>query len=180
MGRLEFATPRAAWGGEATDFTPLLGQDDLLYYLGMACRIGRLTLVEVEHPTGSRFLDILAATDDDRKIAIENQYGVGDHDHLTRGLAYAVAVGASGLVVGLLWWCRNLRFRVAGERAALGLTPRWPGAASYVRQPASVRVRPGDGNCRSQHQQCRGTGYQLGVSCRGARRVESVSGFCRV
>ena len=38
-------------------------------------------------------------TGDDRKIAIENQYGVADRDHLTRGLAYAVAVAARGLVV---------------------------------------------------------------------------------
>ena len=100
MGRLEFTTPRMAWGGEASDFTPLLGQDDLLDYLGSVCGIGPLSLVEVEHATaGGRSLDILAVTHDQRNIAIENQYGVVDHDHLTRGLAYAVAVGARGLVV---------------------------------------------------------------------------------
>lgn len=30
MGRLEFATPRLAWGGAARAFTPLLGDDDML------------------------------------------------------------------------------------------------------------------------------------------------------
>lgn len=100
MGRLEFATPRDAWGYEATGFTPLLGQDDILAYLGATCGVGPLSLVETEHATaGSRSLDILAVTSDQRKVAIENQYGAADHDHLTRGLAYAVAVDAKALVL---------------------------------------------------------------------------------
>lgn len=100
MGRLEFATPRAAWGGEATHFTPLLGQAEMLEYLGDTTGIGPMIAVEVEHATANnRSLDILAETADGRRIAIENQYGVADHDHLTRGLAYAVATNSSGLVV---------------------------------------------------------------------------------
>jgi hypothetical protein len=51
MGRLEFTTPRAAWGGEATAFTPLLAQEDILDYLGRETGIGPLALVEVEHAT---------------------------------------------------------------------------------------------------------------------------------
>ena len=55
MGRLEFTTPREAWGSEATDFTPLLGQDEMLEYLGNATGIGPLSQVEIEHTTaGSR------------------------------------------------------------------------------------------------------------------------------
>ncbi len=100
MGRLEFTTPRDAWGGEADAFTPLLGTDEMLTYLGRETDIGSLTVVETEHATaGGRSLDILAKTDDGRLVAIENQYGRADHDHLTRGLAYAVAVGAAGLVI---------------------------------------------------------------------------------
>jgi hypothetical protein len=100
MGRLEFATPREAWGGEASSFTPYLASDELLEYLGMEIGIGPLTLVSREHPvTGGRSLDILAETGDGRRVAIENQYGVADHDHLTRGLAYAVATEAKALVV---------------------------------------------------------------------------------
>ena len=100
MGRLEFATPREAWGGEAEAFTPLLGTDEMLAYLGRATGIGRMTVVETEYATaGGRSLDILAETADERRVAIENQYGRGDHDHFTRGLAYAVASGAKALVV---------------------------------------------------------------------------------
>ena len=101
MGRLEFETPRNAWGGEATDFTPLLGQEDMLEYLGRECELGPLVLEEVEHATaGGRSLDILARSELlGWRIAIENQYGRADHDHLTRGLAYAVATGSRALVV---------------------------------------------------------------------------------
>jgi hypothetical protein len=100
MGRLQFGTPREAWGGEAEWFTPLLAQEDLLDYLGQETGIGSLTLVETEHPTaGNRSLDILAETADGSRVAIENQYGKADHDHLTRGLAYAVATKARVLIV---------------------------------------------------------------------------------
>lgn len=100
MGRLEFASARDAWGGEASDFTPSLAQADLLEYLGQATGIGSLVLVEVEHTTaGNRSLDILAETPDGRRVSIENQYRQGDHDHLTRGLAYAVATGSQALIV---------------------------------------------------------------------------------
>lgn len=50
MGRLEFSTPRKAWGGEAAAFTPLLGQDDILEYLGEAVGVGPLTVVESNTP----------------------------------------------------------------------------------------------------------------------------------
>ncbi|MDK1039620.1 MAG: hypothetical protein QGD91_12030 [Actinomycetota bacterium] len=88
MGRLEFTSPREAWGGEAESFTPLLAKADMLEYLGAETGIGPLTLVETEHTTaGSRSLDILAETIDGRRVSIENQYNRADHDHLTRGLA---------------------------------------------------------------------------------------------
>lgn len=48
---------------------------------------------------GGRSIDIVAQTTDGPEFVIENQYGRADHDHLTRGLAYAVARGARGLVV---------------------------------------------------------------------------------
>jgi hypothetical protein len=48
---------------------------------------------------GGRTIDIVAEGTDGAEIIIENQYGRADHDHLTRGLAYAVARRAKGLVV---------------------------------------------------------------------------------
>lgn len=100
MGRLEFTSPREAWGSEAESFTPLLAKADMLEYLGAETGIGPLTLVETEHTTaGSRSLDILAETIDGRRVSIENQYNRADHDHLTRGLAYAVATNSRLLVI---------------------------------------------------------------------------------
>jgi hypothetical protein len=49
--------------------------------------------------TGGRRIDIVAKGEDGSEFVIENQYGKVDHDHLTRGLAYAVARRARGLVV---------------------------------------------------------------------------------
>ncbi|MCP4087878.1 MAG: hypothetical protein GY745_22960 [Actinomycetia bacterium] len=100
MGRLEFGSARDAWGGEATAFTPLLAGAEMLDYLGDATGIGPMSLIETEHTTaGGRSLDILAETADGQRVAIENQYNTADHDHLTRGLAYAVATDSRALVV---------------------------------------------------------------------------------
>jgi hypothetical protein len=41
----------------------------------------------------------LAETSVGRRVAIENQYHRVDHDHLTRGLAYAVGLDARALLV---------------------------------------------------------------------------------
>lgn len=96
MGELEFADPRSAWGGEASAFTPAIASR--LAYLGDACGLGPLELEGTEVSVGTRRIDVLA-TVEQRAVVIENQYGVSDHDHLTRGLAYAVAKDASGLIV---------------------------------------------------------------------------------
>ena len=41
----------------------------------------------------------MAQGEDGSEFVIENQYGKADHDHLTRGLAYAVARRARGLII---------------------------------------------------------------------------------
>lgn len=99
--RTERLDIRQAWPNEAGDFTPWLAQH--LDWLSDDLDLGPLTLeaTEVAIP-GGRSLDILAVDSEDRAIAIENQYGRSDHDHLTRGLAYAVAVQASDRPVGAL------------------------------------------------------------------------------
>src|SRR5262249_5904214 len=50
---------------------------------------------EVTLPGTGRALDLLAELSDGRRVAIENQFGVADHDHLTRCLAYAVGLQAT-------------------------------------------------------------------------------------
>jgi hypothetical protein len=99
MGRLEFGSLREAWAGEASDFTPHLVQQ--LDAIGSAIGVDLLAVGEAEVATaGGRSIDIVAqGSDDGTEYVIENQYGRADHDHLTRGLAYAVAREARGLIV---------------------------------------------------------------------------------
>lgn len=89
---------REAWPREDRDLTPWLADNlDYLDDLGL----GELDAVdtEVTIPGARRQLDILAVTSNGRRVAIENQYRSADHDHLTRGLAYAVALDSVALVV---------------------------------------------------------------------------------
>ena len=98
MGRAEFGRLSAAWRGEASDFTPLLNQQ--LDVLGEAIGIDLVSVGKAEVATdGGRRIDIVASDEDGAEFVIENQYGKADHDHLTRGLAYAVARRARGLIV---------------------------------------------------------------------------------
>jgi hypothetical protein len=98
MERLVFGRLTDAWKGEASDFTPLLAAQ--LDALGDAIGVDLVSLGSSEVPTaGGRRIDIVAQNTDGSEFVVENQYGRADHDHLTRGLAYAVARGARGLIV---------------------------------------------------------------------------------
>ncbi len=89
---------REEWPGEARDFTPWLAEH--LDVLGSHLGLGELAPDATEVPIpGGRALDVLAVDSEGAKWAIENQYGVGNHDHLTRALAYAVALECRGVVV---------------------------------------------------------------------------------
>jgi len=101
IGRLCIPMPgppiNEVWPSEPFDFTPWLADNLTLLDI---LELGPLTLVGTEHkiPGTGRALDILAESHVGL-VAIENQYGKADHDHLTRGLAYAVGLGAVALVV---------------------------------------------------------------------------------
>jgi len=98
MAKLQFARLTEAWKGEATDFTPLLVEQ--LDALGDAIGIDLASVGESEVvTTGGRSIDIVAQSTEGFELIVENQYGRADHDHLTRGLAYAVARRARGLVL---------------------------------------------------------------------------------
>jgi hypothetical protein len=98
MARLEFGRLSEAWVGEASDFTPLLAEQ--LDALGDALGVELASVGESEVPVaGGRRIDIVASDVAGSEFVVENQYGRADHDHLTRGLAYAVARRARGLVV---------------------------------------------------------------------------------
>lgn len=98
MAKLLFGKLSEAWKGEASDFTPLLAEQ--LDNLGDALGIDFTAVGKSEVlTTGGRRIDIVAQGEDGSEFVVENQYGRADHDHLTRGLAYAVARHARGLVV---------------------------------------------------------------------------------
>ena len=68
--------------------------------LGSAVGVDLASLGESEVPTaGGRRIDIVARDDEGSEFVVENQYGRSDHDHRTRGLAYAVARRARGLII---------------------------------------------------------------------------------
>lgn len=98
MSRLRFGRLSEAWKGEAADFTPLLAEQ--LDAIGAEIGVDLASVGESEVQTaGGRRIDIVAQGEDGSEFVIENQYGRADHDHLTRGLAYAVARRARGLIV---------------------------------------------------------------------------------
>jgi len=98
MGWLHFDRLSVAWKGEATDFTPLLSER--LDQLGESLGVDLASIGQTEVTTaGGRRIDIVAGDSEGAVFVIENQYGKADHDHLTRGLAYAVAAHAKGLIV---------------------------------------------------------------------------------
>ena len=98
MGRIYTGRLSEAWKGEAADFTPLLA--DRLDQLGEAIGVDLASIGQAEVATaGGRRIDIVAHDADGAEFVVENQYGKADHDHLTRGLAYAVATKARGLIV---------------------------------------------------------------------------------
>jgi hypothetical protein len=100
VGLLQDVAIRTAFPGEASHFTPWMASDEVVSYLGRRIGLGDLTIAGVEVPIpGGRALDILATTPDGRQVAIENQFGQADHDHFTRGLAYAVGLHAKALVI---------------------------------------------------------------------------------
>ena len=97
MARLQFGRLKEAWKGEASDFTPLLAEQ--LDALGAEIGVDLASVGESEvQTTGGRRIDIVARGTDGSEFVVENQYDRAD-DHLTRGLAYAVARRARGLVV---------------------------------------------------------------------------------
>jgi hypothetical protein len=94
---------RTVWRNEARDFTPWLASEEPLRHLLDECQIemgSEPTIrTEVRVPGLARSLDILVELETGERIAIENQFSESDHDHLTRGLAYAVGLETTTLIV---------------------------------------------------------------------------------
>ena len=91
---------REVWPEEAKHFTPWLSKPEHMSQLGRAIGIEDLEPLATEYPAAmGRSLDILASAFGGARVAIENQFGKADYDHLARGQAYAVDVDAVALVI---------------------------------------------------------------------------------
>ncbi len=87
---------REIWPKEDADFTPWLASH--ISRLGEALGIELREPAQTEVSVGPFKLDILAEDEEGRKVAIENQYGVTNHDHLGQSLTYAAGKDASVVV----------------------------------------------------------------------------------
>ncbi len=86
---------RRVWPNETWDFTPWLAGN--LRQLGEAIGM-ELSLIQEEAYGWSGYLDILAESSDEAKVAIENQLEASDSDHFARLIGYAVNHDARVLV----------------------------------------------------------------------------------
>jgi len=105
LGKLKKVELREAWKHEANNFTQWLAQEENLALL--ADEIGfDIKLVQTEAAVGSFNVDILAEEENTgRKIIIENQLEVTNHDHLGKIITYASGYDARVVV----WVVKDVR-----------------------------------------------------------------------
>ena len=90
--------PRERWKHE-THFTFWLSQQRNLDVLGQEIGIN-MRLIRTEAPIGKFYLDILAENiDSQRKIVIENQLGLANHDHIGKLITYASALNPEIIIL---------------------------------------------------------------------------------
>lgn len=89
LGKLKKVELREAWKHEASNFTQWLAEEENLALLGDEIGFD-IKLVQTEAAVGSFSVDILAEEENTgRKIIIENQLEVTNHDHLGKIITYA-------------------------------------------------------------------------------------------
>jgi hypothetical protein len=99
LGKLKKIDLREAWKHEANDFTRWLSQEENLRLLGDEIAY-EIVLVQTEAAVGDFNVDILAEEENTKKkIIIENQLEITNHDHLGKLITYA-----SGYEAGVVIW----------------------------------------------------------------------------
>jgi hypothetical protein len=89
LGNLKKVDLREAWKNEANDFTEWLSEEENLALLGDEISID-IKLLKTEAETGRYSVDILCEEENTgRKIIIENQLEITNHDHLGKVITYA-------------------------------------------------------------------------------------------
>ncbi len=106
LGTLEQITDlRSVWKHEALDFTRWLAQEENLAMLGEEIGV-EISLIKTEANVGGFNVDVLAEEErTGRKIVIENQLEVSDHDHLGKTLTYASGYDAEIII----WVLKDIR-----------------------------------------------------------------------
>lgn len=98
LGKLKKVELREAWKHEASNFTQWLAQEENLALLGDEIGFD-IKLLQTEAAVGSFNVDILAEEENTgRKIIIENQLEVTNHDHLGKIITYASGYDAQIIV----------------------------------------------------------------------------------
>lgn len=105
LSKLKKVDLREAWKHEATDFTNWLAQDENLQILSDEIAID-ISLVQAEASAGRFTVDILAEEENTgRRIVIENQLEITNHDHLGKIITYASGFDAEIII----WIVKDVR-----------------------------------------------------------------------
>lgn len=105
LAKLKKIDLREEWNHEASDFTNWLAQDENLQLLGEEIGID-ISLVQTEASVGKFSVDILAEENNTgRKIVIENQLELTNHDHLGKIITYASGFDAEIVI----WIVKDVR-----------------------------------------------------------------------
>lgn len=105
LGKLQRIDLRTVWTHEAYDFTNWLAEESNLNLLGEEIGID-IKLIKTEADVGRYNVDILAEEENTgRKIIIENQLEMTDHDHLGKIITYASGYDANIII----WIVKDVR-----------------------------------------------------------------------
>ena len=105
LEKLKKVDLRKAWAHEAADFTTWLALDENMVLLSDEIGID-IKLLQTEASVGKFNVDILAEEENTgRKVVIENQLELTDHDHLGKIITYASGFDAEIII----WIAKNIR-----------------------------------------------------------------------
>ncbi len=104
LSKLQSVNLIEVWKKE-TEFTNWLIKAENLKLLSEELGIGIINLIQTEgNPIDNLKYDILAEGEDNKKIIIENQFRITDHDHLGKAITYASGVDAE-IVIWIAEYC---------------------------------------------------------------------------
>jgi len=105
LSKLQKVDLREVWKHEALDFTSWLAEPENLEQLSDEIGID-ISLIQTEASVGNFNVDILAEEENSgRKVVIENQLEITDHDHLGKIITYASGFNAEIIV----WIVKSVR-----------------------------------------------------------------------